>query len=195
MYTPYIFFLVDFLKAQWKNLRENLRRCLQKRNEMSRSGAATYTLPKCKYFSQLQFVHDKVLNKDTQSNVSIPSPLNINISSTDNAASTDFTSPLSSGSSVQSEVIGGKRRKSCENESRKMKDTNQMDTQFLKALQDINDSTKSLSSVEEKQHVEDDNSLFCRSIIPTLRNLGPRKNKLAKLKIQQILFDLEFDET
>ena len=37
-------------------------------------------------------------------------------------------------------------------------------------------------------------NLFFRSIIPTLRNLTPRNNKLAKIKIKQFLFDLEFEE-
>ena len=38
---------------------------------MSRSGAASKTLPKCRYFEELCFIHNKLLNKDTASNVSL----------------------------------------------------------------------------------------------------------------------------
>ena len=65
----FIFFPVNYLKPQWKNLKDNLRRCMIKRAQMSKSGAAAHTLPKCKYFSQLQFLHKKVINKETESNV------------------------------------------------------------------------------------------------------------------------------
>ena len=36
---------------------------------MTRSGAPKSYLPKCKYFNQLQFIHDKVTNKQTDSNL------------------------------------------------------------------------------------------------------------------------------
>ena len=64
--------LVEFLKNQWKNLQDNARHCLpEKRRDMSKSGAAAPSQPKCKYFNKLQFVHDKVLNKESSSNINI----------------------------------------------------------------------------------------------------------------------------
>ena len=33
-----------------KNLKENLKRCFNKREKLTRSGAAALSLPKCKYF-------------------------------------------------------------------------------------------------------------------------------------------------
>ena len=41
---------------------------------MTRSGAAASTLPKCKFFEQMAFLHEKSANKATESNVDIPSP-------------------------------------------------------------------------------------------------------------------------
>ena len=74
----YLYFLVDFLKNQWKNLRDNFKRCLVRREALSKSGAEAHTLPRCKYFEQMQFVRDKVMNKETQSNVLISNtPTNV----------------------------------------------------------------------------------------------------------------------
>ena len=50
-------------------------------------------------------------------------------------------------------------------------------------------------SKELRGESEDDaDTIFCRILyIPTLRNLTPR-NKLPKIKIQQFLFELGFEE-
>ena len=45
---------------------------------------------------------------------------------------------------------------------------------------------------EQEKDAED---LFCLSIVPTLKRLPPKKRQLAKLKIQQLLFDLEFGDS
>ena len=39
---------------------------------MTRFGAAASTLPKCKFFEQMAFLHEKSANKATESNVDIP---------------------------------------------------------------------------------------------------------------------------
>ena len=51
-------------------------------------------------------------------------------------------------------------------------------------------------SKELRGESEDDaDTIFCRILyIPTLRNVTPRNNKLPKIKIQQFLFELGFEE-
>ena len=44
-------------------------RCMVKRSQMMKSGAEASTLPKCKYFAQLQFLQEKVTGKETETNV------------------------------------------------------------------------------------------------------------------------------
>eukprot|EP00794_Sanderia_malayensis_P000213 gene213-829_t len=39
---------------------------------------------------------------------------------------------------------------------------------------------------------QDDSKLFCLSLISTLKRLSPRKRQLAKLKIQNVLYEIEF---
>lgn len=59
-------FVVEFLQ---KNLKDNLKKCLDKRKSMTRSGAAAESLPKCKYFEQMRFLHERTSNKPSCSNV------------------------------------------------------------------------------------------------------------------------------
>ena len=85
-------FLVEFLKKQWKNLRDLLKRVQEKREEITKSGSAGKPLPSCKYFSQLQFVYDKLPKKETHSNIVI----------TPQTLERDSSSSLSSSSSSSS---------------------------------------------------------------------------------------------
>ena len=56
---------MEFLQKQLKNLKENLKKYLDKRNQMTRSGAAAESLPKFKYFEQMRLLHEKSANKPT----------------------------------------------------------------------------------------------------------------------------------
>ena len=44
------------------------------------------------------------------------------------------------------------------------------------------------------EQAEDEDSLYCRSLIPILKELPTKKKRLAKIKISQLLFDLQYDE-
>lgn len=39
---------------------------------------------------------------------------------------------------------------------------------------------------------DDEDELFCLSLVPTLKRLGTRNKTIAKMRFQQVLFDLEF---
>ena len=61
-------FSVVFLQKQLKTLRDMLKKCLDKRNHLSRSGAAR-GLPKCQCFEQMAFLCETSANKATESNL------------------------------------------------------------------------------------------------------------------------------
>ena len=61
--------LVHYLQKIFKNLKDSLKKCLDKRKAMSRSGAAASTLPTCKYFEIMRFLHNKTSNLETHSNI------------------------------------------------------------------------------------------------------------------------------
>ena len=46
----------------------------------------------------------------------------------------------------------------------------------------------------EKEVLEDADTLFCKSLITTIQNLPPRKNRQAKIKLQQVLYEIKFDD-
>jgi hypothetical protein len=66
--------------------------------------------------------------------------------------------------------------------------------QFLIKSIDKKDQENKLSTTKS----EDPDEQFCRSIADTLRRLrqnSMKKNQFAKIKIQQLLFDIEFSDT
>ena len=61
--------LVEFLQKQSKYLKDNLKKCLDTRSKLTKSGAPASSLPKCNYFEVMRFLHDKTANKPTESNL------------------------------------------------------------------------------------------------------------------------------
>lgn len=41
---------------------------------------------------------------------------------------------------------------------------------------------------------EDEDALYCRSLIPQMKGLLLKKKRFAKIKISELLYKLEFDE-
>eukprot|EP00112_Aurelia_sp_Birch-Aquarium-sp1_P000819 Seg10781.1 transcript_id=Seg10781.1/GoldUCD/mRNA.D3Y31 product="hypothetical protein" protein_id=Seg10781.1/GoldUCD/D3Y31 len=136
------------------------------------------------------------MNRPSESNVLIPVNGMVTIDETAPIelsdaifiqSQTPIPSPLSTSScSTNFEVPSTKKPR----EKRKRSDdTTERTSHILEQIGSI--------ETELKKSQEDDNedSLYCRSLIPTLKKLPPRKNKLAKIKISQLLFEMEFDES
>ena len=66
------------------------------------------------------------------------------------------------------------------------------------SLSNVNDAVKAITqnqnSVNETNNDTDSDMLFCRSLVDSLRDLTPRKNKIAFMKIQKVLFEVEFED-
>ena len=71
---------------------------------------------------------------------------------------------------------------------KKMKRKSEEET-IMKKIKKIE---KDLTMPNEEDFDED--FLYCRSLVPTLKRLPPRQNRIAKIKISQLLFELEFGE-
>ena len=61
VYCRYIF------AKTFKNFKDNLKTCINKRRNLTHSGAAASSFPKCKYFDFMRFLHDRVSNKPSES--------------------------------------------------------------------------------------------------------------------------------
>ena len=152
---------------------------------MTRSGAAAATLPKCKFFDQMAFLHEKSANKPTESNLSL-----IEAGIVVPADEPQFSMPSPSGSvasSCSATTSSLKKRKSTPQAKKARGDMSEAD--LNKSLVDCDELLKKSMSEDV-----DEDSLYCRSLIPIMRELPKRKKRLAKIKISQLLFDLEYSE-
>ncbi len=217
--------LVEFLKAQWKNLRENFKRCLDKRNRLTRSGAGARSLPTCRYFQNLLFLRDKVSNKETESNVSLPNhsdadslgdsiTLNLEGHSQQLSCTPPLSTTTTAGSSTQKQAPTTTqqlntsvpsshtpaKRKSCSDalfsgnpkQKRAAREelSNTVDLLTLKYLDGFS-SEKNLEQSTENFKEDDPDMLFLKSLHSSLRKLPKKKNRQARIQLQQVLFEME----
>ena len=89
------------MKKQFKYLKDNLKKSLDSRARLTKSGAAASLLPTCQHFEQVAFLHQKTANLPTISNItpSATTPSNIMPSANNalvNAAVPSFQNNISS---------------------------------------------------------------------------------------------------
>ena len=168
--------LLEFLQKQLKYLKDNLKKCLDRRSKLMKSGAPASSLPKCNYFEVVRFLHDKTANKPTESNLCLPNDTS-HISEKQNNAITI--------TELSAENRSGKRKNRNPETTQKV-----TDAELLYQLKKVN------AQLEEGQRESEDceDALHCKSLVPIMKALPLKKKRLAKIKISQLLFDLEFDE-
>lgn len=169
-----------------------MMKCIKKIDTATWSGAGSSRLPTCKHFESLLFIRDTVANKATESNIQINTALNEDSLQIDDSTfpNTDtFATPGLSPSpapSSASSLTSSKRRRSVEDsfleESRERR--NKLDTLITKAFEE--------RQGENNKEEDDQNLLFCKSLVPTLKRLDNRANAMAKIEIQKVLFNYEF---
>lgn len=208
------YFLVAFLQKIYKNLKDSLKKCLDKRRAMTRSGAPAGCLPTCKYFEVMRFLHEKTSNLPTHSNVDISPAASSHVIETGNfedqsdafspAISTSSTSPfqpiacsmspLSVPASPCTLTTPTPERPIDENTSKKRKRPSSEKSAYDPFLQQIKQMDDQLIKIVNKESADDEATAFCMSLVPVLKDFDKKKLRLAKIKIQQLLFDIEFDD-
>ena len=156
-----------------------LKKCLDKRSKMTRSGAAACVLPKCQFFEQLQFLVEKTANRPTDSNITVLSEL-----ATNHQQQSQRTKVVEMDSSTTRNGICEPKQKKSKTKS---KEQDPMEMALLNQLGSINDVIK------KSDDEDDEETLYCKSLIPVLKSLPLKKKRLAQLKIRELLFELEFD--
>ena len=61
---------------------------------------------------------------------------------------------------------------------------------ILKQLSDIDVMYKKITDEDD-----DEDLLYCRSLVPILKGMPNKKKRLAKIKVSQLLFDIEFHDS
>lgn len=187
----FLFFLiVPYLQKVFKNLKDSLKKCLDKRRALSKSGAAASALPICKYFEAMRFLHDKTSNLETHSNVDLEiQPVSNN--SFDLSSSLQYQDPIPSPSSCSSISDDAKcpkrKRATIEHNDPFLEQVKSMDEKMINYLAKTKD--------KEENNEKDEAELFCSSLIPVLRDMNKKQLRLAKLKVQQLLYDLQYEQS
>ena len=146
---------------------------------MTRSGAAAVNLPKYQYFDQMAFLHEKSVNKVTETNLSQPSTFSAKVFTEEN----QYSPLLSPFSSNRSNFDTSK--KSTKNKKRRT-DSMQPDA-LAQSLQDCDELIKRSLTDENNE-----NYLFCRSLVPMLKKVPQREKRRAKIKTMWLIYELQY---
>ena len=167
-------------------MRENYRKCLKKRQLKTRSGSgSSQKLPTCHFFKELQFLTDTLRNKPSESNIAISAkPVNKSVDK-ENIPLQKENAPSQINND---EVVLRPRvakRKVEEKFAQPQEQPRLLDVAIIETLK------SSKKTEDEPNEKKDSNLLFCLSLVDTLKSLSSRDNALVKLKIQQILFEVQ----
>ncbi|CAB4002982.1 Hypothetical predicted protein [Paramuricea clavata] len=169
-----IFLIGEVLKRRWKNLRDGMMRCLKKTNVGQKSDAGASKMPTCKLFDQLFFLRDCVSNRETTSNITLPSASPVNDSICEDSPNHNI--PPSTEASTPKEKISTPDEKAAK---RKLD------------LQDSGTKNKPYGRISKRADKQD--KMTYSFIVEILDKLPPKKNGMARVEIQQVLMKHEFD--
>ena len=179
---------VEFLQRNLKNLKDNLNKCLDKRQQMTKSGAPASALPQCKYFEQMRFLHEKTANQPTESNI----PMSMELTGRDEC------DPCPSATSTTPSRTP--KRKASDDplippvNSRHASKTTRQDAIDLAILKQLERTEQKMDEAPSNESTSDEVSLYCQSLIPIIRSLPPKKKRQAMIKLSQQLFQIEFND-
>ena len=204
----HISILVQQAKQKWKNLSDGFKKCLDRKRDMEKSGSGYSKPPTFRFYNQLQSLQNSVSNRTTRSNIQVircdspdsPCPLETTLPDQSVAQfALPILSPASDQKSDKQQVTPnadhppGKQKSGLPQATvvpkRKKKVELDPVEQFL---------IKSIDKKDQENTSEDPDEQFCRSIADTLRRFrqnSMKKNQFAKIKIQQLLFDIEFSDS
>ena len=121
----------------------------------------------------MAFLHEKSWNRRSESNLQLQSTF---IS----PPPSKFKKTKENKINTMSQVSGLSCKK------RKVDET---EVYLMKQLSDTDNDIKKLQTKSESE-----DSLYCGSLVPMLEMLPLKKKRLAKIRISQLLYELQFDE-
>ena len=159
---------------------------------MTRSGAAAASLPTCKYFEVMRFLHEKSSNKQTDSNLNVDydSAIAEDFANTcmsptsDSPASIPVVSQKSSVGSPSSGALSPKRSTTPVQKKKDLKrrhsstGDNASDDLFLRHMKDIDE--KIVHAIQNQTVNPDEATVFCDSIKPVLQGFDKKKTEISK---------------
>ena len=180
-----LFTLVNTLKRVWKNLREAYYKCINNRSKLTRSGAKASKLPTCHFYEVLQFL------SVTSEEETLPVACNITEGNiTPFACSSTPKSTKCANNTSQSDIEPIDRK--AFNPRKRKTNHNQVDETDLVLIKSLENVNNQIQQSREKDEKESSNFLFCKSLIEIMDTLSPEQNMEARIKMQQILFEIKY---
>lgn len=198
-----LFLPVDVIKNRWKNLKDGMMRCLKKMSIESKSGSGAAKLPTCQFYEQLLFLKDSISNnKSTSSNLTLSTPgafgsvdLINSGENCDGLLETNDPSPENESSFQKHKSCSPLDTPSTKKKQRtQQKADERRDNIDLLLVNALSKCDNYETAVHPSSNEENSNLFFCKSLVPILENLPPKKNRLARLEIQKLLIDFEFND-
>ena len=175
-----IFILESVLTKEFDRLKDNYRRCIRKREKMTRSGCAGTKLPTCEYFMELSFLRDIVTGRNTESNVPKAT------AAVESQPSTS-TNPVTNTDNVQPPPLNIDAKAMRNSRKRRSDQIDELLAISLPNEKEKNEEHKTIQS-------QDEDILFCSSLVQTFQKLKGKYNKLAKMKVMEVLLEFEKDD-
>ena len=208
-----VYFFSVYLEKEFKKLKDNYRKCIKRRQiEKLRPGKHT---PMCNFFNELSFLNDhmgNLIDVSRTENISSP-PLpassivilkhlapakqinetvkvqNLTKTEAPVYSRTELSQPPSKNSFTSSSHNNNNNYQNILSNSSMVAAVTPSHRpppeKKIRIIRSANDDTDSFNSKP------DTHQLFCDSLVDPIRNLPPKKSKLAKMKIMQILYELE----
>ena len=135
---------------------------------MQKSGSGSTKLPVCNFFKELSFLRDSAGNRKTSN------ATNVSLNDTD-------TTEVSPVTPVNPTKRNNKRKNSSDLELG-------IDAMIVKALSSNVEESREESKMQRNSTDEDE--LFCLSLVGMLKSLPTRKKRYARMKIENIFYEL-----
>ena len=169
--SDFFYLLAEYLQRQFKYLKDNLKKCLHRRANMTKSGAAATSLPT---FNQMLYLVEGVGNQPTESNLEntvreCQAPPSAEYK---NVEETSFLEPF-----CQAPVT----KKSRLSTSKKLSETS-LESELRQQIASVNECLK------ETPQKKSEAALFCDSLIPQLESLPEKEFRQTRIKIEQLIF-------
>ena len=190
-------------EKRYKSIRTSFGRYLKKKKTLP-TGTGRKDVPYIAEYENLDWLKTFIQHRDTITNINIAdeSSLHVDVNPliTDDSIVADDENSVSSEVDCTSNSDGGsvKDRKSSTSTRKRpwskcveKVTKQQLDEALFKG---INNISKALSTSVDAISMDegDEDTLFCKSIVPQLKRLQPPMKQQAKIQIQQILFNCEF---
>lgn len=174
---------IEDVQKRWKTLREHFVRETKKKKKPT--GSAAKTTPQWALYDHLLFLKDFVKHRNTVGNAPQQDCEGSDMEDEHSDAHSDAQSLTAEESKESTPSASSDTREYHYERKRGVKrkcvtPADEVDLQILQNLKEM------------QQNVSEEEELFGKSVAASIRNMPPEQRAMAKIRIQQVLYDIQF---